>query len=127
MEKKWRPPGGATYFRGRAPLPPPLLAGIFLGLFGRGDKLKDYKYKGGRFDAFTDELGKSRVIIELRGGPSLDERWPKTTLAILRWTNTFGRVVYIPRIWCVHEHTKYKRGVGVPHIMWVVLMIILLQ
>ena len=21
--------------------------GIFLGLFGRGDKLKDYKYKGG--------------------------------------------------------------------------------
>ena len=23
-------------------------------------------------------------------------------------------------IWCVHEHTKYKRGVGMPHIMWVV-------
>ena len=40
-----------------------LFSGIFLGLFGRGDKLKDYKYKGGHVDALTDKLGKSRVII----------------------------------------------------------------
>ena len=37
--------------------------GIFLGMLGRGVKLKDYKYKGGHVDALTDELGKSRVII----------------------------------------------------------------
>ena len=35
---------------------------------------------------------------------SLEEKWPKTTLAILRCANTFGRVVYISRIWhCRNE------------------------
>ena len=29
---------------------------------------------------------------------SLDEKWPKTTQAILRCTNTLGRVVYIIHI-----------------------------
>ena len=32
-----------------------IASGIFLGLFGRGDKLKDYKYKGGHVDALTDD------------------------------------------------------------------------
>ena len=34
---------------------------------------------------------------------SLDERCPKTTLTILRWTNTFGRVVYVKKLYRLNQ------------------------